>query len=104
MTYDCAWKLDQGRDVRQEISMIKAYATEMAVRVLDRASVPRRVYARPEPALRRTPACWNLANSNVVTASGAPAGTWTALGIVPRPQIAHFPLAVLGPASGTLQP
>ena len=30
MTYDCAWKLDQGRDVRQEISMIKAYATEMA--------------------------------------------------------------------------
>jgi acyl-CoA dehydrogenase len=37
MTYDCAWKLDQGRDVRQEISMIKAYATEMAWEVVDRA-------------------------------------------------------------------
>ena len=30
MTYDCAWKLDQGRDVRIEISMIKVFATEMA--------------------------------------------------------------------------
>lgn len=37
MTYDCAWKLDQGRDVRQEISMIKAYATEMAWEVVDHA-------------------------------------------------------------------
>jgi acyl-CoA dehydrogenase len=37
MTYDCAWKLDQGRDVRQEISMIKAYATEMASKVVDNA-------------------------------------------------------------------
>ncbi len=37
MTYDCAWKLDQGRDVRQEISMIKAYATEMAWDVIDHA-------------------------------------------------------------------
>jgi acyl-CoA dehydrogenase len=37
MTYDCAWKLDQGRDVRLEISMIKAYATEMAWEVVDRA-------------------------------------------------------------------
>lgn len=37
MTYDCAWKLDQGRDVRIEISMIKAYATEMAWEVVDRA-------------------------------------------------------------------
>lgn len=37
MTYDCAWKLDQGRDARVEISMIKAYATEMAWRVVDRA-------------------------------------------------------------------
>jgi acyl-CoA dehydrogenase len=37
MTYDCAWKLDQKRDVRQEISMIKAYATEMAWEVVDRA-------------------------------------------------------------------
>ncbi len=37
MTYDCAWKLDTGRDVRQEISMIKAYATEMAYEVVDHA-------------------------------------------------------------------
>jgi acyl-CoA dehydrogenase len=37
MTYDCAWKLDQGRDVRLEISMIKAFATEMAWDVVDRA-------------------------------------------------------------------
>lgn len=37
MTYDCAWKLDQGRDVRTEISMIKGYATEMAWEVVDRA-------------------------------------------------------------------
>ena len=37
MVYDCAWKLDQGRDVRQEISMIKWYATEMAYKVVDNA-------------------------------------------------------------------
>ncbi len=37
MTYDCAWKLDQGRDTRQEISMIKAFATEMAWNVVDNA-------------------------------------------------------------------
>lgn len=37
MTYDCAWKLDEKRDVRLEISMIKAYATEMAWEVVDRA-------------------------------------------------------------------
>ena len=37
MTYDCAWKLDQGREVRQEISMIKAFATEMAFEVVDHA-------------------------------------------------------------------
>jgi acyl-CoA dehydrogenase len=37
MTYDCAWKLDQGRDVRLEISMIKAFATEMAWTVVDHA-------------------------------------------------------------------
>jgi len=37
MTYDCAWKLDQGRDVRNEISMIKAFATEMAFEVVDHA-------------------------------------------------------------------
>ena len=37
MTYDCAWKLDEGRDVRLEISMIKADATEMAWAIVDRA-------------------------------------------------------------------
>ena len=37
MTYDCAWKLDQGRDVRSEISMVKAYATEMAWEITDKA-------------------------------------------------------------------
>jgi acyl-CoA dehydrogenase len=37
MTYDCAWKLDQGRDVRSEISMIKSYALEMAWEVVDHA-------------------------------------------------------------------
>jgi acyl-CoA dehydrogenase len=37
MTYDCACKLDAGRDVRLEISMIKAFATEMAYEVVDHA-------------------------------------------------------------------
>ncbi|HEY8615581.1 acyl-CoA dehydrogenase family protein [Phenylobacterium sp.] len=37
MTYDCAAKLDQGRDVRNEISMIKWFATEMAYETVDRA-------------------------------------------------------------------
>lgn len=37
MAYDCAWKLDNGRDVRSEISMIKWYATEMAYTVVDQA-------------------------------------------------------------------
>jgi acyl-CoA dehydrogenase len=37
MTYDCAWKADQGRDVRLEMSMIKAFATEMAWEVVDHA-------------------------------------------------------------------
>jgi acyl-CoA dehydrogenase len=37
MTYDCAWKLDEGRDARVEISMIKAFATEMAWEVVDHA-------------------------------------------------------------------
>lgn len=37
MTYDCAWKLDAGRDVRTEISMIKAYATEIAWEIVDHA-------------------------------------------------------------------
>src|SRR5215469_10551484 len=37
MTYACAWKLDQGRDVRLEISMIKAFVVEMAYEVVDHA-------------------------------------------------------------------
>jgi acyl-CoA dehydrogenase len=37
MTYDCAWKMDNGRDVRSEISMIKWFATEMAYETVDRA-------------------------------------------------------------------
>ena len=37
MAYDCAWKLDQGMDVRDEISMLKIYATEMAQKIIDDA-------------------------------------------------------------------
>ncbi|MEX1251064.1 MAG: acyl-CoA dehydrogenase family protein, partial [Hyphomonas sp.] len=37
MAYDCAWKIDQGQDVRSEISMIKVYAPEMATEVIDHA-------------------------------------------------------------------
>jgi acyl-CoA dehydrogenase len=37
MIYDCAWKLDQKRDVRLEISMIKSFCTEMAYEVVDHA-------------------------------------------------------------------
>jgi acyl-CoA dehydrogenase len=37
MTYDCAWKIDQGRETRLEISMIKAFATQMAWDVIDHA-------------------------------------------------------------------
>jgi acyl-CoA dehydrogenase len=37
MTYDAAWKLDQKRDVRTEVSMIKTFATEMAWEVVDKA-------------------------------------------------------------------
>jgi len=37
MAYDCAWRLDQGRDVRTEISMLKYYATEMAQQIIDNA-------------------------------------------------------------------
>lgn len=37
MAYHCAWALDQGRDVRKEISMLKVYATEMAQQVIDNA-------------------------------------------------------------------
>ncbi len=37
MTYDCAWKLDEQRDTRREISMIKAFSTEMAWDIVDHA-------------------------------------------------------------------
>jgi len=37
MTYETAWKLDKGADVRTEISAVKAYATEMSYEVLDHA-------------------------------------------------------------------
>jgi acyl-CoA dehydrogenase len=37
MTYHCAWKLDRGAEVRTDISMIKAFATEMAWEVVDHA-------------------------------------------------------------------
>ncbi len=37
MTYETAWKLDRGADVRTEISAVKAYATEMSYEVLDHA-------------------------------------------------------------------
>ena len=37
MTYETAWKLDQGRDVRTDVSMVKVYATEMAWEILDNA-------------------------------------------------------------------
>jgi acyl-CoA dehydrogenase len=37
MVYDAAWKIDQGRDVRREISMAKVFATEMAWEILDQA-------------------------------------------------------------------
>lgn len=35
MTYDAAWKIDQGSQARNEISMIKVFATEMAFEVVD---------------------------------------------------------------------
>ena len=37
MTYETAWKLDLGRDVRTDISMVKVYATEMAWEIIDKA-------------------------------------------------------------------
>jgi alkylation response protein AidB-like acyl-CoA dehydrogenase len=37
MAYDAAWKIDQGRDVRTEISMLKVFATELAWDILDKA-------------------------------------------------------------------
>ncbi|VXD04204.1 acyl-CoA dehydrogenase family protein [Sphingomonas sp. 8AM] len=35
MAYDCAWKIDQGRNARTEVSMLKSFALEMAWEVLD---------------------------------------------------------------------
>lgn len=37
MAYDAAWKLEQRRDVRTEVSMIKVFATEMAWEIIDQA-------------------------------------------------------------------
>jgi alkylation response protein AidB-like acyl-CoA dehydrogenase len=37
MTYDAAWKIDQGREVRTEASMIKVFGTEMATEIIDQA-------------------------------------------------------------------
>jgi alkylation response protein AidB-like acyl-CoA dehydrogenase len=37
MTYDAAWKIDQGREARTEASMIKLYGTEMATDIIDQA-------------------------------------------------------------------
>jgi acyl-CoA dehydrogenase len=36
MVYNTAWEIDQGRDVRSKISMVKLYASEMQSRVADR--------------------------------------------------------------------
>jgi acyl-CoA dehydrogenase len=35
MTYDAAWKIDKGSQARNEISMVKVFATEMAWEVVD---------------------------------------------------------------------
>jgi acyl-CoA dehydrogenase len=37
LTYETAWKEDQGKDPRIEASEVKCFATEMAFRVLDRS-------------------------------------------------------------------
>ncbi|GIX18594.1 acyl-CoA dehydrogenase family protein [Erythrobacter cryptus] len=37
MTYDCAWKIDEGRDARSEISMIKSFCIEEAYKIVDHA-------------------------------------------------------------------
>lgn len=37
LTWDAAWKVDQGQDARYEASIAKLYATEMAYRVVDMA-------------------------------------------------------------------
>ena len=36
MVYNTAWEIDQGRDVRTKISMVKLYASEMQSRAVDR--------------------------------------------------------------------
>ena len=37
MTYDAAWKIDQGREARTEASMIKVFGTEMATETINHA-------------------------------------------------------------------
>jgi alkylation response protein AidB-like acyl-CoA dehydrogenase len=37
MVYECAWRQDQGDDVRNLSYMVKVMSTEMASRVVDRA-------------------------------------------------------------------
>jgi len=37
MTYDAAWKVDRGREVRSEASMLKVFGTEMATEIIDQA-------------------------------------------------------------------
>jgi len=37
MVYDAAWKWDQGREIRTELSMIKVFVPEMATEVVDKA-------------------------------------------------------------------
>lgn len=37
MTYETAWKLDSGRDVRTDVSMVKVFGTEMAWEIVDQA-------------------------------------------------------------------
>ena len=37
MTYETAWKLDRGDDVRTEVSMVKVFGTEMAWEIVDQA-------------------------------------------------------------------
>jgi acyl-CoA dehydrogenase len=37
MAYEAAWRLDQGRDARTQVSMVKAYGTELGFETVDRA-------------------------------------------------------------------
>ena len=37
MAYDAAWKVDEGRNARSELSMVKVFATEMAWDIVDKA-------------------------------------------------------------------